>query len=395
MNFKITKIVETIPFQYNSITVFDKEIAEGAQGKVFLTIDQNFAVKIFNQDSTQNCLNTLVPLIKKLKDSFKPPKNLLSHPCLHAFPICVFECNIQNEKKFGTISKYLKNWKTLLDQNAWIRIASLEKSQKYELFHNIASCFYLFSTIGYVYVDLSWSNILTSPTNPPQIALLDFESGGLLHEPNSTTSTIGKKEGFEAPEIFLKNNTNRINIYSDWWSMAVLFFIILSAGFHPFFFLKDLGNISKYVNETQWPNYNINYWKNGTDQDHDIFKNIIKDIEPEILNLFIKTFNSINNPYERTSPYVWLTTIETILKKSYTELPTFTHHDIKKTQIGNKKYTLIEWETKNANYVKVQLNEKSILKLPNDKIIIPDEIKEVKLIAIKSKDNFNTLKIKI
>jgi serine/threonine protein kinase len=409
MKIKITKIIETIPFPYDTLYLSDKKIGEGAQGTVYLTNDERFAVKIFHDWSALESINILIPLIEKLKNNFKnSPNDIFSHPCLQAFPICVFKFDSQNGEIYGMVSFYLKGWKDLLA--SWNLVARLNNEMKYKLCRDIAKCFNMFFSIGYVYIDISYSNILVSPSTTPQLALLDFESGGLLTQLNSRPATIGKTEGFEAPEIFLKNATNKINAYTDWWALAILFFIILTSGIYPFIFLKDLGQLVNYVNNAKWPNYDPKFWVNGNQRLHNLFKESIRKMNPELLKLFKKTFNEgLLEPHNRTSPYEWFSIFESLLngKKNTITVkpnqvnplkPKFIHHKIETKQIGRQNYIIIQWKTNNSKFVIVKFNNKfTAQKSPNDKIMLPhkNQQMEIKLIAFSSKDNFETLTLKI
>lgn len=346
----------------------------GGQGEVYKSNDENFIVKILYDDIAHFTITNTIKIINRFKNKFG--KDIFKIPCFQAFPLIAFKTILDAKEKFGIISKYLKNYEILdpcIDQ-----IQNLEYKQKLQLCYQLSIAFLVFSEIGYVYIDTSTTNTLVDLKNV-SIALIDFESGGLIDEPDSITSTLGKREGFEAPELALVNYTgnDRINLFSDWWSLAVMIFMILT-GFHPFFFLNSIANLPEYIQNTGWPEIPPDI----TAPEIAEFQRSINELDPELLTLFKKTFNNgFLNASDRTSPFTWKITLEKLIYE-----PVVLKIEKNIRNIFGKKFITVKWKARNVNFVTINS------KLTNPfKMFYPED--EIELVVDDTQKNPVLLKI--
>jgi hypothetical protein len=360
----------TINFNINYIEVQDIPIAMGGQGEVYKSIDGKFAVKILFNDIPDPKIEKI---IKKFSQKFMNGEINFNTPGFLAFPLLSFKTYLNGKEVRGTLAHYLpENQYLSLDQALNTVIQNWNLRQKIQLCGQIAQFFDKIQSIGYVYVDVSWENIKISRDG--KVAFLDFESGGFLDTPDAEPATLGKTEGFEAPELALSPQPN-ISVATDWWAMAVLFFIILT-GYHPFTFIDSISTAREYVKSVKWPNFHPKFCNNNYSE----FNYILKSIDQSLIKLFEKTFNDgFEIPSSRVTPFIWLQTFNNLFNPKFVELTPKSKFISK-----DKKLISLYWKTDNIKFIIIKEIHPTKLFPPSGKftLITDKKINQLTLIAI-------------
>jgi serine/threonine protein kinase len=314
------------------ISIEDTPFAEGGFGKLYHCLGFNFGqpailqvVKIFKESAEgrdEHSWNTIckmqVRIIEKVKECRDKGDDFLTkYPALIALPQLTFSGLLDG----NTVRGYISNDLTSLNYRSFDKImeehleefSEREMEDKYEMCYHLVKAFGLLESISFIHADLSADNIFIS-NDQPCCALIDFDSGAVVENPEDNPSTWGKPQDWLAPEIRFQigNNDNgiiNINLFSDIWSVCVAIHYIL-VNVSPYLFLNDMSKntMTRYMNRNKWPQLAINDPDYNIDnrEYHEFQLDLLKSIPEDIVGQFEITFTKgIFDKLIRTSYYRW------------------------------------------------------------------------------------------
>jgi len=337
-NFKRIVIDEVYgynPLRVSVIEIFDREISSGGQSKIYLDREGKNVVKLLFNPSDYN-------YVKKTIEKFRENNEALNHPSLKAFPLFCFSGLMDNVRVYGTVMKYFsqRHYK-FLDQ------VNFNQFERINVCRQIAEVMDIFRRVGFVYIDISPDNILID-LKTKEVIFIDFESGGIIDSLNAKTCTDGKCEGLEAPEMFLLSLRQNFtySVYIDWWSIAVLFFKLLTDGLHPFIMFKRFSDdVVEYIKNVGWPNYSSKYWRTDLPNLREVFEKRLSLISDSAMEKFKITFNKgFLKPSERVPPSEWVKVFNDMIEPN-----------IRYEIIKNKKEITFRWKALNVKGVTIKI----------------------------------------
>ena len=207
-----------------------KKLAEGGQGEVFLVRNQGreCVLKLY---TSQRSTEVQREIIRHLVESGVPAEKYA-----HRFAWPTALVDVPEEKRFG----YLMPW---IDTSRFISLVDIEAGRvrhpgygiMTEAGRQLAECFRELHIDGYCYRDISKNNFMFSP-----------ESGGVVICDNDNIAIDREDAGnilgtpqFMAPEVIL--GKARPSTVTDQHSLAVLLFMLLCGGGHPFHGRMEYG----------------------------------------------------------------------------------------------------------------------------------------------------------
>lgn len=268
----------------NTVEIGEQVIAAGAFGSVHDCISVNgqrpteaLYIKILKDDNLTAPLcayNGIVKLQQLVIDSQRTNQPdvytmLQSLPALKAFPGFSFrgELNGKEVSGYSTRNLHRCGFASLYESIAVPGIHSakfkaIPFSRRFQFCFHLANGFNFLSGFNYVHADINPKNIFIN-TETGELAVIDYDGGGVLERPGDFTLTHGKLEDGEwlSPEIYEQLATHqepKPDEYSDRWSVSVAYHYLL-FGYDPFFFIGEQSKRCKedYLNSN--PFYPINF----------------------------------------------------------------------------------------------------------------------------------------
>ncbi|GAB2777932.1 serine/threonine protein kinase [Hymenobacter luteus] len=265
------------------LDVDDKPLGEGGFGAVYRCRSVNGqpvrpaqVIKLFRdngQGSAQKGLNTIERLQERLRLEHaqlqKEGKELLvEYPALAGAPQFSFQGIMQGQAVSGYAANNLHElgfleFKDILEDEpagTLERYQRISADQKLLLAYQLASAFGLLRRNLYVHADFKAGALFVNP-DTLQCALIDYDSGAVLHHKDDRPTTFGEMQDWLAPEIIqqLAEPTNQtrtiqVDFASDTWSVGIGIFYLLHT-VHPLYFLQEVSvrSLRTYLKQYTWP----------------------------------------------------------------------------------------------------------------------------------------------
>jgi len=338
---KIKNVLFTWPFKLPTgiivVEIGDQCIASGGFGFIYECISLNgkepspsLLIKVLKVNKDVGAAMgylTIVKLQQRIKASFhKVPKDshkfFTEFPALKAFPEFSFtgELNGKEVCGYSTANLMLMGFSSLDDilngtRREGENFKNLSFHKRFQLCFHLANGFNLLSDLNYVHADINPKNIFIN-TISGESAIIDYDGGGLLEQPQDDTLTHGKLEDGEwlAPEIYEKLESNqylKVDKYCDQWSISVAFHYLL-FGYDPFFFIREQSKKCKedYLNASKF--YPIDVSNPNVSENAlfviEFYYNTIQTEIPIAIHeaMIINYTEGFFNPNQRTSYLVWM-----------------------------------------------------------------------------------------
>lgn len=372
MEITVSKLYISLLYpNFKQITTISigKEIGGGGFGTVYICekinggVVSKLLIKILTNDKDgDKGFQTSIKLQEQLslKNEEYKKKNLETVDktmALCAIPQFCFEGKMRNQDIKGYAIANLSelgfvSFDSITDSRDLVlrqQYASMDIAKKIKICHSLAKGFRVLGEIYYVHADLNPQNLFVN-LSTAEAAIIDFDSGAIMDNPNDAPTTIGKAfEGeWLASEILaeLASQTGavrkfRISLQTDTWSVAVaIHYLLFLRG--PYFFLKLLSKsaVLDYLANYRWfeAGGKAAYFDSKKQNSHTNYKNYVATSLPKpILEKLQSTFNEgYANTGRRTNFSQW----ETILSSTLS-LPC----KILFFRSANQKYEIIEGES--------------------------------------------------
>ena len=405
--FKSSKLLSV----FDNVKTFeldDKAFDSGAFGEVYFCqslngkqINTPQVIKILIDDGSgsaragiktiQNLQEKIISQNQALKASAQKPIEQI--PCLFALPQLSFEGSLNGKTVYGYSQNRVDTsqfilFKDFFDEPDFYKkkkiregLQKLPIADRLKLGYDLAEGFQGLRDMAYIHADLNPKNLFIR-FNPPELILIDYDSGVVVNNQEDKADTFGQMGGWIAPEIqsqLLQNNRGliKVDLNTDTWAVAVAIHYLLFL-FHPLDFLKVRGKneIKAYFDKKQWPEFDVKD-KNFRTELIDIYNKYSQYIKTNMPSNVLKGLKvTINegyfNPGRRVTYRQWLkilsstqSTTNNIVKQG-AEIISFYSEKIK-INLG-EKINLI-WEVKDAVILKINgkeypISQKSALIAP-------------------------------
>lgn len=317
-------------------------IGEGAFGSVSAVEELNgkrfanrFVAKTFTSgraDLELAGLETISKLHQRLMMTKGQPlgieKGVGSAGLLAGLPLLGFE----GKNNAGTVRGYI-SWR--LDTEGYIdferiledgklrnEVANLPLKQKLDLALQLVDGFKTLKAVGFVHADVNPPNLFIN-IKRGRIALIDYDSGAVMSNPNDRPTTFGKPGDWLAPEIMdqlaaARNRTVHVDLFTDVWSVAVAIHYLVFLC-HPLFFLKNLGGktVSAYLSKFRWPEIDENDSLVNTQNlpAYRKYRRALATMPAQFIEKMSATIRSgYSQPALRTSYEAWELTLRSMVK---------------------------------------------------------------------------------
>lgn len=243
------------------------------------------------------------------------------------------------------------------------KYASMDISKKIKICYSLAKGFRVLGEIYYVHADLNPQNLFVN-LRTTEAAIIDFDSGAIMDNPNDTPTTIGKAfEGeWLASEILaeLASQTGtvrkfRISLQTDTWSVAVaIHYLLFLRG--PYFFLKLLSKsaVLDYLANYRWfeAGGKATHFDSKKQILYTNYKSYVETTLPKpILEKLQSTFNEgYANTGRRTNFSQWETILSTTLNLPC-KILFFTSNNISEILLGES--ITLNWEIENEVFTEI------------------------------------------
>lgn len=268
------------------ITIQDDPFAGGGFGDVYHAISfggtgfpLKQVVKIFKDDRNDHGWQTISELQEAIIKEREEEENLgevflARHPSFIGFPQLIFKGVLGKRKVMGHVTVNLISigctsldkilplgYDGKNDRKKYLSCKSLDRAV---LAYQLADCFSVLHKIHYIHADITPDNIMVNLSGP-LCALIDYDSGVVVKNPEDNPITYGKAGGdWTPPELqfeILKNGFGKISInhHMDLWSIAAAIHNLI-FGF-PHLFLANLTRpaYDEYVKKyPDWPDIDVN-----------------------------------------------------------------------------------------------------------------------------------------
>lgn len=326
-----------LPTNITVVEIGEECIASGGFGLIYECISINgvqpstpLLIKLLKVDKEAVSVvghSVIVKLQKKMKTFFSSTstrafKTQYELPTLKAFPGFSFSGEIDGKKVWGystsnlcqlgfsSLSDFLNG--TEIEQKEF---KNLSFHKRFQFCFHLASGFNFLSSLNYVHADINPKNIFIN-TVSGELAIIDYDGGGILDQALDDTLTHGNLEDSEwlAPEIYEKLETNqdlKVDRYSDMWSVSVAFHYLL-FGYDPFFFIQEQSKRCKedYLNVSKFYPINVsdpNVSENVVFVIDSYYTNIKTEIPTTIHEALVRTYTEgFFNPHQRTPYLLWM-----------------------------------------------------------------------------------------
>jgi serine/threonine protein kinase len=325
----------------NRISIEDSPFAEGGFGRLYHCRGFNFGqpaipqvVKVFKESAEgrdEHSWNTINKMQARIIDKVKECKHngedfLSKYPALIALPQIIFSGLLDGKSVRGYVSNDLSslNYKSFdkIMEESQNELVEREMQDKYVMCYHLAKAFKLLESISFIHADLSADNIFIS-NDQAFCAVIDFDSGAVVENPDDNPSTWGKPQDWLAPEIRFQvgnsGNIININLFSDIWSVCVAIHYIL-VNTSPYTFLNDLSlnTLTRYTGKYKWPQIDSKDSDYNADNKewYEFQLDSLDFIPDEVVEQFETTFtHGVFDKLMRTSYYRWELIFKKILPK--------------------------------------------------------------------------------
>jgi serine/threonine protein kinase len=325
------------PKGITAVEIGDQAVAGGGFGFIYECISINGKqpspaqfIKLL-KGNKEGAIPAGYPAVVKLQQRIKAPvhndpeyaKNTPARlPALKAFPGFSFKGELEGKEVYGYSTANLRRlgFYSLDDTLNGTGIErenfkNLSFNKRFQCCFHLASGFNLLSGLNYVHADINPKNIFIN-TDSGELAIIDYDGGGILDQPQDDTLTHGKLEDGEwlAPEIYEKLEANqdlKVDRHCDQWSVCVAFHYLL-FGYDPFFFIREQSKKCKedYLNASKF--YPINLSDPNVSENTlfaiDSYMNTIRtDIPAAIHETLVRNYSGgFFNPRQRTPYSAWM-----------------------------------------------------------------------------------------
>lgn len=386
----ITSFSTELSQEYNTISTIeidDKPFASGGFGEAYfchsingkkLTVPQVLKIFIDVAGSAQKGYDTIIKLQQKLKlksiTVLQQQKRALLdvYPALLGCPQFSFQGDINGKTVLGYSANNLKTlgfkeFKDILDEDKELAdYQNLAMPTKMIIAYHLASAFEVLKQCLYIHADFKVEALFIH-TQKHQCAIIDYDSGAVIQNPNDKPTTFGTKQDWLAPEIFeqisiaesKKRNVNqpyivKVDLLSDMWSVTVGIHYLLFTH-HPLFFLNEISSRSTkgYFSQYTFPNIDkqFPFFETQYDNYYLHYKHYFQNKLPnDVRDKFIATINDgYSNPSKRTTFSQWEMILQSLLNSSCKIL----HFLPNKHDIVEGESTTFTWKIENECYTEI------------------------------------------
>ncbi len=361
-----------LPKGVMSIDIQEPPINSGKFGFIYECIainglrpQEQVLVKLLKTDNKETMpigYSTIVKLQQRVIGLSNGIDLLKKYPVFKGFPGISFKGHLDGKPVWGFCATNLLSLGFISmdrvlddDDSMHSEFSNLSIQFKFRFCFHLAYGFQLLSQVNYVHADINPKNVFVN-LSAGELAIIDYDGGGILDNPDDDTLTLGKLEDGEwlAPEIYEAINECRetkMNKYCDQWSTSIAFHYLL-FGFEPFFFVKERSKKCKeeYLKRNRL--YPINTSDDTISENAyyliPVYEKLVKEYIPlNIHQELIKNFESgFNNPRDRTQYSKWVK-----LFAQTQSLPVIEFFRPNKEYIFADSQVKLSWKVSNANKV--------------------------------------------
>lgn len=339
--------------QVSRIDIQDQAFAEGGFGEVFYCLklsnsrpQHTQVIKLFfdQQGAGSKGLRTIQGLQRVLgsehRDLLKREGTSLidKYPALIACPQFSFEGTINGKPVIGYAANnlidlgFVEFGELLEDSSLLQQYQTLEMGQRKAIAFHLVNAFDLLRSRMFIHADFKAEALFIHP-GKFLCAIIDFDSGAIMSNPQDKPTTFGAFQDWLAPEILKQisdakmkggNQTGRtevkVDLMSDMWSVAIgVHYLLFTV--HPFFFLTEISDrsIEAYFRMYSFPEANpgFRFFRKDYSRQHTVFQKLFAtqlsaDIQAKFSNTFGKGFS---NASIRTSYRQWMVAFGQELKE--------------------------------------------------------------------------------
>jgi serine/threonine protein kinase len=361
------------------LLVEDAPLGGGGFGEVYRCskVDNRIVtplvVKIFlqgNADAARQCMSTISILQQKLRDEhLKRVKTgsslLVEYPALAGVPLLSFTGTLDGKAVTGCVARDLvaAGMEELADvqekDDCHKQFQSIPFEGRLAMASQLLSALeFLSLKASYLHCDLK-AAALFFRAKPAQCALIDFDGGTVLRDPEDEPSTFGTLEGWIAPEVLRQvtaaklGGNVKVSLASEHWSAACAAHFIL-FGCTPDFFLSEMSDraVRAYLGRFTWPEINpsFQYFRKGTGVIHARYLKWVEQILPtELRRYFAFTFSKgYFDPKQRTTFSQWITALEA------TQRPAIHSFIANPASVKDRRPVRLSWETSGAKRLELR-----------------------------------------
>lgn len=361
------------------LLIEDAPLGGGAFGDVYRCnkVDNRpvtpLVVKIFlqgNADVARQCMTTISILQQKLRDEHlkrvRAGSSLLGeYPALAGVPLLSFTGTLDGKTVTGCVARDLMaaGMEEMADvqekDDCHKRFQSIPLDGRLLMASQLMSALeFLSLKASYLHCDLK-AAALFFRAKPAQCALIDFDGGTVLRDPDDEPSTFGTLEGWIAPEVLRQvtavtpGTTVKVSLASEQWSAACAAHFIL-FGCTPDFFLSEISDraVRAYLDRFTWPEINPSfpYFRKGIGLIHARYLNCVEQKLPvELRRFFTFTFSKgYFDPAQRTTFSQWIMAFEAA------QQPAIHSFRANPARVKDKRPVRLTWETRGAKRLELR-----------------------------------------
>jgi serine/threonine protein kinase len=363
----------------NELLIEDAPLGGGGFGDVYRCskVDNRIVtplvVKIFlqgNADVARQCMATISILQQKLRDEHlkrvQAGSSLLAeYPALAGVPLLSFTGMLDGKAVTGCVARDLEaaGMEELADvqekDDCHKRYQSIPFEGRLAMASQLLSALeFLSLKASYLHCDLK-AAALFFRAKPAQCALIDFDGGTVLRDPNDEPSTFGTLEGWIAPEVLRQvtaaklGRSVKVSLASEQWSAACAVHFIL-FGCTPDFFLSEMSDraVRAYLARYTWPEINptFPYCRKGIGLIHARYlKWVVQRLTAELRRYFNFTFSKgYFDPAQRTTFSQWIMALEAA------QWPAIHSFKADPAWVKDKRPVRLSWETSGAKRIELR-----------------------------------------